>query len=457
MKQDPTDHFQLLLSSFNIVALGEGDPVAGLNTLVAWACSLANVSYPGSGLITKDERILEVGCNLWISGSLTNALIHETVVNPLAHFQSSLNSHTRRYLELDAFEKQKPFGSQKQHRSFPSMNGAERLFQSLQESEPLLVHTTQEALQQVLEEPASLTEEEKRLRSQVLFQGSNVAGIKQSLHTAHLGKPLILYTLTSSEKFARAQEFFSNVIHGFSSGEALPRHYKGMLHLFDQTNAAHLFFNRHPDSFIQLVWLHDGGHGPQLPQLSQSSQKIPHQALRTSLNRALSRRTDAYTTLPHYINSEFLSFQSHWVKFLRRKEADLPGISNVAKNLFATLLYAFRDLLQDHPQALDLSTLYNGTLSLAKYVVERSATERMSLVCTGQRERENSLKVRILNKLEGQQLKTRDIYRNLSIPACECERLLLELESEEKIIKSNAGWLKRNPQNLEKLLPKECT
>jgi hypothetical protein len=54
-------------------SLGEGDATVGANLLAAMAITLGNLARPGSGIQTRDQRLIPVDCNLLASGARLSA------------------------------------------------------------------------------------------------------------------------------------------------------------------------------------------------------------------------------------------------------------------------------------------------------------------------------------------------------------------------------------------------
>jgi hypothetical protein len=77
------------LSQFDLHSLGDGDPVARINTIVAVACAIANLSRPESGLGTKEGRLIEVGTNFATTGGKSATLVQEVVFQRLSRLQEN--------------------------------------------------------------------------------------------------------------------------------------------------------------------------------------------------------------------------------------------------------------------------------------------------------------------------------------------------------------------------------
>ena len=93
MSDKEISHLRDLLTTFDAESLGEGDLVAGANTLAAMAVSLANIARPGSGLKDKDGRTFKVGTSLLVSGSHSPGLVADQVAIELGRRQRNTNSY----------------------------------------------------------------------------------------------------------------------------------------------------------------------------------------------------------------------------------------------------------------------------------------------------------------------------------------------------------------------------
>ncbi len=63
MTDDETRNLDEFLVVFDAVRLGEGDVIAGANTLAAMAVSIANLQRPGSGLVAADLARVTAGAD----------------------------------------------------------------------------------------------------------------------------------------------------------------------------------------------------------------------------------------------------------------------------------------------------------------------------------------------------------------------------------------------------------
>lgn len=84
-----------MLHRFNAMSLGEGDLMAGGNTLAAMAITLANIAPPGSCLVDGENGgSIPVGMNTLVSGGLSCHLISDRVLKVLQELQGNLYAQT---------------------------------------------------------------------------------------------------------------------------------------------------------------------------------------------------------------------------------------------------------------------------------------------------------------------------------------------------------------------------
>lgn len=429
---EPSPHLKALLSAFDVSTLGNGDLAAGTNVLVAWATSIANLARPGSGIETNEGQLIEVGSDLLISGSLSNSLIQETDITPLTQYQDSLNSHIRKHIASAAKEneKQRP-DKWSQLPELPACP-SENVFFGLQHDPDNAFGSIEDNWQDVLNHPAGLTREETFTNSQVLFRTSQITNLERSLQSAHLGKPFVCLPISSPQDLQKGERLFSAVIDGFSVGDTLPKRYQGRLLLSDPQNSFSEVISKAQLSFVRLLWLHDGEQKPLLlEQAKGPAFKAAH--LREEMARAFARRVNFHSQIPHLVAFDFAAIQEAWVTFLKTQEHLLPGIAGSAKNLLATLFYSIVELARNHPRVLNPKNVYRGVRDLAIFIVQRAASERSHVLETSLIEKDEGLKTRMLKHLEASPQLERNLYRSLSISATDCQRLLLDLQSEKLI------------------------
>lgn len=73
-----------LLDFFSCRELGDGDIIAGMNTLVAMCGSLATVAGPHANLRGESGRTLELGFNSLTSGNFSCEMLQRRVLDPLS-------------------------------------------------------------------------------------------------------------------------------------------------------------------------------------------------------------------------------------------------------------------------------------------------------------------------------------------------------------------------------------
>ena len=104
MTDHEQDDLRIFLATFGAADLGEGDINAGANTSAAMLVTLADLARPGSGLLTKEGRLVPVGCNLLASGPLVSSILLDEVITPVGRCQDTLLAQLGRLLEDDEAE-----------------------------------------------------------------------------------------------------------------------------------------------------------------------------------------------------------------------------------------------------------------------------------------------------------------------------------------------------------------
>ena len=433
------------LSQFNTTDLGDGDLVAGANTLAAHLCSMANLSRPGSGIMSKNERSFEIGANLVISGGLSSSLCKEHIGSQLAQYQNSYNSHSKGFLRA-AEEDQKKGIARHEWSDLAEYKGtsSEGTFFGLQQEDHLSIQTTGQEWEYVLSNPPQPTRGELYQNTQVYLRTSEPNKAVQCLAPAHDGKLFLHYGMQSPKQFRNSQSILGKVIDGYNVGSSPPSIHQGSVLVEDSCNSFYQVVRDNPDSFPRFIWLLDGGRGMNLPQppatTTTASKPVELRHLRQSLLTAFARRVDHHQVGPQFISRELSRLQTKWVRFLLTQEDDYPGITGFSKSLLATLFFGLQGVsnayFEEHRQSLNATGIYE----FAQYLILRSVAARKSLLWAEEIEKNRHLKARLVLRLQSKALENREIYRSLCIPASKCEELLSDLEQDGAVQRENNRW-----------------
>lgn len=446
MDPESVDRLESFLSQFNLTDLGDGDHVAGANSLAATLCSIANLSRPGSFIAGKNERAFEIGANLVVSGGLSSSLCSEHIGSPLAQYQDSLESHMRGFLRAAEVDQEKGLGRRKW--SAPpefDPSPSESVFFSLQQPEHISLQPSEKDWEDVLSSRPQTTREELYRKTRVYLRTSEPSQTIKCLAHAHNGKPFLHFDLHSSTQFRTSQLLLSRIIDGYNVGSSLPSLHQGSILVEDPCNSFRQVIRENPDDFSRLVWLLDGGPGMDLPEPKESTmrvtQPVEFRHLRQSLLTAFARRVDHHQIGPQTISHDLSQLHAKWVRFLGTQEGDYPGITGFAKNLLATLLFGLQGISHAYRAEYGKPLHASGLYEFAQYLILRSGAARKSTLHAEEIERDSQLKIRIVARLQSKSLDNRDLYRSLSIPAAKCEQLLGELEQDGAVRRKRNQWL----------------
>ena len=444
MAPESVNRLESFLSQFNLPDLGDGNSVAGPNTLATALCSIANVSRPGSRVISKNERVFGIGANLVVSGGLSASLCQEHVGEQLASHQDSFNSHIKSYLATAEDAQRSATFDGWSHLPEPEGTSSQKLFFGLQQKDHLPFQTTQKEWEEVLNSYPQPTRDELYQNSQVYLRTSEPNKIGQGLANAHCGKPLLDFGLQSPEQFNRSHPILTRVMDGYNLESVLPSFHQGNVFVRDPTNNLYQIIKESPMSFPRFVWLLDGSPGMDLPEppptTTLSARPLELRHLVQALLTAFARRVDHHQPYPHQVRLEISRLHTQWVSFLQTQEDDYPGITGIAKKLLATLAFGLKEVSVAYEAEYRKILNADGIYEFAQYLILRSVAARKSILWAEEIERDQHLKARLLARLQSKALPNRDLYRSLCIPAAKCEELLSVLEQEGAVLRENNTW-----------------
>ncbi|HEY9817128.1 MAG TPA: hypothetical protein V6D20_15210, partial [Candidatus Obscuribacterales bacterium] len=155
--------------------------------------------------------------------------------------------------------------------------------------------------------------------------------------------------------------------------------------------------------------------------------------------------------MAHRLNTEKISpliydhdiapSQKRWMSFLRKQEEALPGISGTARYLYASLLFGFARTTATSEKPKGFNNYTDGVEALAQFLVERMAAMRNDLLWSAREVRRKRIQSSLLNKLSDGPQDTRTLVRRFhSLPARECNELLIELEESGDAVLSRGKW-----------------
>lgn len=445
----PDDHQQItqFLTTFDAIGLGEGDIVAGVNTLAAMFCTLTNVARPGSGLLSSDrKKVTHVGSSILISGALSSSLVTDDVLTPLRLKQNNLTSQLERVRGLK--EKQDQAGPPRTQ-SFlerPAKNQSQGALMGLLGDNHGSTASTAQKWATVTQHPPNPDYESLTSNTKIVVSASTTAELEKQLLDTHLGRPLALLGLNRSAGTERMSNLCSALIDGrLPDGEG-GKTVRGNIIITDPNDMLSTLAknaNENTTWLGRMLWLVDGAAGPEVPQYESTASPLGniHSKFQSVLSAGLGKRLDHTSPHPALHELDMTPHQIRWVQFLQSMEGNLPGISGTARNLLATLVFGALELISTPIKQVDTHKQLHGIEAFAKFLIHRMANARNVMTYSAREARNDELKASILHKLEAGPHTVRDLTRRFSRLTTEpCRELLADLEKQGKVQNHDGEW-----------------
>jgi hypothetical protein len=456
MTPQDTRHLNELLHIFGAASLGEGDPVAGVNLLAAMATSIANISPPGSGLQAPNGETLHAGASFLVSGSHGTSLIAEKVLADLGDRQNNLNSHLRAHVR-NLPTKTKAVGGLAEDPRVAFMDQYNNLtLEGLYADGDFHRGGVAGPWAGLLRQPAAADFEE--LRDQhVIFAAKGATGnLADILDHAHRGRPCLHVELDKAPHFARVARQCLDVMDGRGSTGLNSQTVRGTVIATDPSGILGEAMRAEGAAgqlVSRMILLVDGNAGPEPGEPEANTKLVALDSLgmryRTAMEEAWGSRLDHRKPGPVLLSYEFQSFQSRWTSFLRTKEAEFPGITGTARNLFATLLFGIDRLMNSTRTPEGFKCDIAQVEALARFLVHRMANARSAILYSAQSARRLVLEEKILQKLQAGPLDVRGITRKShNLPADQCREMLFDMEADGRVLRiGDRLWQARESTN----------
>jgi len=454
MTPDDTRHLHEFLKLTDAERLGEGDVIAGANTLAAMAISLANIQRPGSGLIDRGGRRISVGTSLMISGSLSSSLVSERVLTGLAACQSNLASRLDR---MDSTTWPSAF------REDPADEMDDRIFQQLCQSRtPPATITGREADSlsgRILQTSLPVEFRDLQERPVVFLTCGTPARLAGQLERSHLGRPFVHLGVAGP---ADLERFGTDCLALMEGRLALPGGDEvigGTVVVTDRNGAL--------DEAVQggslaakwasnLLWLVDGKAGPELGDFNGSETAIPIEGIEgaytAAMGTAWGRRINGWSDGPVTLEVDFAEAQARWIDFLKSNEKDFPGIAGALRNLYATLIFGFHQMFKAAGVPTGFTWHHGQVEALAVFLVHRMVNARAVMMRSAEIAKMRRVQAGILGRLVDGPQDLRDISRRFkNHNSGQCLVALHDLEMAGKVERGGDGWRLARPFD-----PEEC-
>ena len=412
-------HLHRLLRVFDVESLGEGDMVAGTNVLAAMCASIANLPPPGACLITPGGDRLPVGMSFATVGGLTDSLVSEKVLDPIANVQNNFGDH----LAADTAYIAANLAALPEHeriRIRPAKpTGAPELANLKVDVKGLMTATDSSPFMRLLAPCRYDGTGELVSHPAVFLDAGSPVDLEKQLLRAHRRHPFVRAVLSDGSGSECVQNILLSVVRGTSLtvGLADSIHIRG--HVAASCTIAKLAQSVDAGEGCllgNLLWLVDGDGCPMSLEARASDGPASYQTPRNYpelLRRAWAERLDYRRIEAPCIRYDWVMRQREWVALLQKLEPRCPGLIRATRPLFATLTYGLLKLSVgeqgESPRWVD-----TDVLDLAKLLVGRMVQYRERLAQNERDIRVLELAIKVIHKLEAAPLDARGIVRKTS-------------------------------------------
>lgn len=440
MSQANPDALRQLGTTFRVDALGQGDPSLGFNLLATMAVVIADLAPTDGTVTTKEGKTARLGVNLLVTGSASTGLILDEVITEVGLRQSNFRRHLQSYVSWIEAQRAKPGATLPP--MGPKSNGAEDTFVETQQDFGAYDKTTLEAWGRILREAPAEQTQHLFLQSRFLVSAAKAGDLDAQLKRLRPGNPLIHAGCASPKDLIDLGGLAAAIIEGrcpvSDSGEAARGHFL----LTDPFRILQMAA-KEPDegtAWLQhFVWLCDGNAGPHASTTGKSPE-LPEtitNRFRLALDVVLATRMNLQRKEPFQIELDTREAKIRFRAFLAGMEPRLPGISIAARNLIDSLAFGLCQLVRSgDPLVLSVASVE----ALAHFLVARMVNARTEMMHSGAVLRRRSQIQRIYLKLQQGPADARNIYRNLSLPAGECDECLRWMELVGLVRRENRKW-----------------
>ena len=454
MTETESKHLRHLLTAFDARALGEGDKTTGINLLAAMAITLANLACPGSGIRTPDGRLIPVGCNLLAAGARTTNMVLNDVVMPVGRCQNNLLGQLDRLLKNDKAEEERALRNLARRwilsKSQTANTGENALLQLMIDDGELgpMIETREDQWTAVVGSAPSEHFGDLVRRPRAFIAAPTAALLNQQLAGVHRGQALVTIGLSRAADAAKFGKLCPALMDGLMPAGPFGDTVRGRLLVTVPASELSKAATAGGDETAwlgRLLWLVDGGHGPELmPQQGGDGKivRLPNLTARFeyAVQRIFAKRLNSQNPEPVIDDSDFAPLQARWMSFLADMERNVPDISGMARSLFASLLFGLGRLVGAEKTPEGFIYYMAGIEGLARHVIRRMANARSAILFSSEEEWKLRYKQRILAKLAEGPQDTRFLYRLFHLPASVCENLLAEIEADNRVKRCGRQW-----------------
>ena len=230
MKDEANYLISCILTLCNATSLADGNYNAGANTLAAMLTSLSNLSRPGSSIVDASGKNYAITCNLLVSGSLSSAIITDTITTSLARMQNNLHMHLARFHQnKSAHEASKQY-TEKEYTPAPPANESEQTLEVLIQQRNLLQNQNTSYAQEwatVLKSPPFPSLSDMLAHQKIIVTANNCNCLKKQLTNLHLQSPLIISNINNNIFKDNTFDILHSIMSGTYSVQGSPEIIRG--------------------------------------------------------------------------------------------------------------------------------------------------------------------------------------------------------------------------------------
>jgi len=432
MKEHTNNLIDFILTFCNSESIADSDYNAGANSLAAMLTSLGNVSRPGSCIVDSSGKKYPVTCNLLVSGSLSSSIITDTITTSLTKVQNNWNQHLIRLAENKLAHANKQY-SEEQFSPAPNQS-EEALALLLQQKNSHLLPNKSYAHEwtAVLESPPTPSINGMIAQQKIIVTSNESLDLKKQLTNLHLQSPFIIGSITANTLKESTSNLFLSIMSGTYSAHSTSEVIRGICLMTDPCSLLDTLPKKHSSNTAHIenmIWLVDGNAGPEIERKDYETKKqLKNVATlyHNTMLETLGSRLDHRNLKPSVIEADIQLLQAGWIKFLQRMENVIPGITGVAKNLFASLTFGFAKVFSAHCGGKTIKQLPLEPLqAFAKFIIYRMVNKRSTMYQADNLSLDNKHKLKLIHYLKENPHDVRSLCRRFNkMHAAQCNLLL---------------------------------
>ncbi|MCW1886684.1 hypothetical protein OKA04_18240 [Luteolibacter flavescens] len=366
-----------LLRSFNYGTLGDGNATAGMIALVSMCCTLAAVAGPGAAITSDMDGNFPVGTNFLTAGSLAVEQVGSQVLGPLRMLQNSLSGNA-----MDAAAKSNHYLTKKLNATVGPAKSPISPDHLATAKDSMLLDSLKPSdfdgdgfrggAASLLRRKAFSGGAEVLYRPGFYFEGLNAELLSSQLVHCHMQHPLVHVPISDLTQLSRLEGTCLGIMDGCSLPIKTPMHIKGCVIARTSVEVLSRFVESRDNASwpYRTLWLVEEPLGPLASQVANQVRLDRMQERYASALESLLTNRLGEGPAPTVAGDIFLG-QKRVVKHLVQLERDLPGVAGALRNLFPTLFFGMKHIVDSAQAPKGFSWYLDSIASLAIFLADR--------------------------------------------------------------------------------------